>query len=210
MVEPKGGALLGRVSHIPNLFPPSRQISRPQVTGHFSVADNHLTVARSIANGPEKTSRYIRSVAPRNTGQIIADRSGGPVVRVSPSELEFNTAGAWEDIYGLHTKQPNMPKDPVHAGAVQAVGGVVTMQYEPSDASHGRQRRALAHAFSIKALAEQEQLVAFHCMKLVHAVARFSQDDHDFDLSDWFNYLTFDITGDLTFKEYYGCLDKGG
>ena len=83
------------------------------------------------------------------------------------------------------------------------------MQYEPSDASHSRQRRALAHAFSMRALNEQEALVTEHVTKLIKAMFNFHKAGQAFDLSEWLNFLTFDITGDLTFKEYFGCLDKG-
>src|ERR1700755_2688971 len=36
----------------------------------------------------------------------------GPVVRVTPTELSFNGAQAWEDIYGHRQGLTNMHKDP--------------------------------------------------------------------------------------------------
>jgi len=42
----------------------------------------------------------------------------GPIVRLSPNELSFNTVDAWEDIYGHRHGRPNMAKDPIHVGAV--------------------------------------------------------------------------------------------
>src|SRR5699024_903351 len=43
----------------------------------------------------------------------------GPVVRVSPNELSFNSAQSWEDIYGFKTGgRKNMHKDPIHVGSV--------------------------------------------------------------------------------------------
>ena len=42
----------------------------------------------------------------------------GPVVRLSPNELSFNSVQAWEDIYGHRLGRPNMAKDPIHVGAV--------------------------------------------------------------------------------------------
>lgn len=102
-----------------------------------------------------------------------------------------------------------MAKDPIHAGAVQSVKGVVSMQYEPNEASHARQRRALAYSFSQKALNEQESIIESHADKLIAKIGEFSSTGESFDLADWWNFLTFDTIGDLAFKEYYGCLDEG-
>src|ERR1700760_1678673 len=82
----------------------------------------------------------------------------GPVVRVAPTELSFNTAKSWEDIYGHRQGLPNMHKDPIHVGSVDPIPGVTTLTMA-DDANHTRQRRALAYAFSQKALNEQEPLV---------------------------------------------------
>ncbi|KAL8847977.1 MAG: hypothetical protein Q9221_006993 [Calogaya cf. arnoldii] len=36
----------------------------------------------------------------------------GPVVRISPNQLSFITAGAWKDIYGLKSDRTEFAKDP--------------------------------------------------------------------------------------------------
>ncbi|OQV03600.1 hypothetical protein CLAIMM_08622 [Cladophialophora immunda] len=133
----------------------------------------------------------------------------GPVVRISPNELSFNGSQAWEDIYGYRHGRLNMAKDAIHAGPVQPIKGVVSMQYEPDESTHARQKRGLAYSFSQKALNEQEAIIASHEHKLISKVAAFSQQGQAFNLSDWYNFLTFDTIGDLAFKEYYGCLDEG-
>ncbi|KAI1625291.1 pisatin demethylase [Exophiala viscosa] len=133
----------------------------------------------------------------------------GPVVRIAPTELSFNGVQAWDDIYGYRHGKTNMPKDPVHAGAVQSIQGVVSMQYEPDEATHARQKRGLAYSFSQKALNEQESIINSHIHKFTDKVAEFSEQGRIFNLADWYNFLTFDAIGDLAFKEYYGCLDDG-
>jgi cytochrome P450 len=130
-------------------------------------------------------------------------------VRVAPTELSFNGVQAWEDIYGYRHGKINMPKDTVHAGAVQAVGGVISMQYEPDEAVHARQRRGLAYSFSQKALSDQEPIINGHIKKLTDKVDEYSRSSRVFNLSDWYNFLTFDVIGDLAFKENYGCLETG-
>lgn len=135
----------------------------------------------------------------------------GPVVRIGPNELTFNRAQAWKDIYGHRQGHAHFAKDPVHAGPVTPVGvkGTPTLQYEPNEASHARQKRVLSHAFSMKALLEQEDIVVMHIKKLVDNLRRMSANDEVIDICDWFSFVTFDLTGDLAFKETFGCLDEG-
>jgi hypothetical protein len=52
------------------------------------------------------------------TEEIFALIFIGPIVRLSPNELSFNSVQAWEDIYGHRLGRPNMAKDPIHVGAV--------------------------------------------------------------------------------------------
>ncbi|EAT85064.2 hypothetical protein SNOG_07598 [Parastagonospora nodorum SN15] len=89
--------------------------------------------------------------------KVLHDKYG-PVVRVMPNELSFNTAKAWDDIYGHRVGLQNMDKDPIHVGAVEAIPGATNLTMAP-DTHHARQRRALAHAFSKQALLEQEPIL---------------------------------------------------
>jgi cytochrome P450 len=132
----------------------------------------------------------------------------GPVVRVSPNELAFNSAQAWDDIYGHRSGHKNMPKDPIHVGSVAPISGVSNLT-GASDADHARQRRAMAHSFSLKALLEQEEIVHGYVTKLVSKLRRFSDESRVFNLVDWLEFTTFDIIGDLAFKDPFGCLDTG-
>lgn len=96
-------------------------------------------------------------------------------MRLTPSELSFNSANAWEDIYGHRSGDEiqtfyaildelisvglrNMHKDPIHVGSVDPIPGVTTLTMA-DDQNHARQRRALAYAFSQKALTDQEDLI---------------------------------------------------
>jgi cytochrome P450 len=132
----------------------------------------------------------------------------GPVVRVSPNELAFNSAQAWEDIYGHRQGHINMHKSPIHVGSVDNLPGVTTLTMADDD-NHSRQRRALSHAFSSKALAEQENIIQGFVGKLITNIQRMATDQVEFNLVDWLNFTTFDIIGDLAFGEPFGCLDSG-
>jgi cytochrome P450 len=130
----------------------------------------------------------------------------GPVVRVTPTELSFNGAQAWEDIYGHRQGLPNMHKDPIHVGSVDPIPGVTTLTMA-DDANHSRQRRALAYPFSQKALAEQEYIVQGYVDMFIEKLGAKSDKESMVNLVDYLNYTTFDIIGDLAFGEPFGCLE---
>ena len=81
------------------------------------------------------------------------------------------------------------------------------------DATHARQRKVLAHAFSDRALREEHQPLIQHNVDLLMHQLRASTSDPiakgRVDLANWLNLATFDIIGDLTFGEVFGCLEKG-
>jgi cytochrome P450 len=139
--------------------------------------------------------------------KILHDKYG-PVVRVMPNELSFNTAKAWEDIYGHRVGMPNMDKDPIHVGAVEAIPGATNLTMAP-DAHHARQRRALAHAFSKQALLEQEPILKGYVNLFITKLRELSHRGEAANMVSWYNFCTFDIIGDLSFGEPFGCLNEG-
>jgi cytochrome P450 len=74
------------------------------------------------------------------------------------------------------------------------------------DASHGRQRRLLAHAFSEKALRDQEGLIRGYVDTLIKKLRAAVRHSSVVDIKAWMNFTTFDITGDLMFGESFDCL----
>ncbi|KAF2241119.1 averantin oxidoreductase [Trematosphaeria pertusa] len=132
----------------------------------------------------------------------------GSVFRLGPNELTFNSAQAYQDIYGFRQGHQNMRKSPIHTGPVQ-VGSTTTVQYAVEDSDHGRQRRALSHAFSMQALMEQEPIVQDYVSKFVENFRRFAREGKEFNIGDWFCYFTFDTMGDLSFGDSFGCLEHG-
>ncbi len=129
-------------------------------------------------------------------------------MRVSPNELHFNSVQAWEDIYGHRVGHPNFHKDPIHVGSVEPVVGVTTLTMA-DDANHARQRRALAHSFSQKALVEQEDIIQDYVSQFIAHLRRLGAKNEAFNMVNWLNFTTFDIIGDLAFGEPFGCLASG-
>lgn len=71
-------------------------------------------------------------------------------------------------------------------------------------AEHSRKRKTVSHTFSTKSIGEFEQYMTSNLRKLVEQWDRLSdtattsgQRYADMDCLHWFNYLAFDIIGDL-------------
>lgn len=130
----------------------------------------------------------------------------GDVVRIAPNALAYRAAPAWKDIYG-HRKKGDRPfsKDPaLYAPTPNGVNAIITA----NGPDHARVRRLLAHAFSSKALREQESILHVYADMLIHKLTGLFVESNTpvVDLTRWFNYTTFDLIGDLAFGEPFGCL----
>lgn len=132
----------------------------------------------------------------------------GSVVRLTPNELAFNTHQAFQDVYGHRNGRKDLGKHPIHVGAVDPMPGVQTISMADHD-NHARQRKALSHGFSKKALWEQEGIIQGFVDKLVKNIAKYADTGEVFDIVRWYNFITFDVIGDLSFGESFGCLDQG-
>jgi hypothetical protein len=131
----------------------------------------------------------------------------GPVVRVGPSELSYIDSAAWKDIYGFKTSTGGqMPKDPAFYD-LNPRSEVYNVDSDPSDESHARQRKAFSHAFSDRALREQEGLVAKYVDKLVEKLGMLARGNEGVDLVKMLNFTTFDIMSDLAFGEPLDLLE---
>lgn len=74
------------------------------------------------------------------------------------------------------------------------------------EATHARHRRLLGYAFSDKALKEQEPILQ-HYVNLFITQLREQALKGPVDIKSFFNFVIFDITGDLMFGESFGCLE---
>lgn len=66
-------------------------------------------------------------------------------------------------------------------GSVEAVQGVTTLTMADDD-NHARQRRALSHSFSQKALTEQEYIVRRYVDMLIENMHAMASKDQEFNL----------------------------
>ncbi|CAG8266142.1 unnamed protein product [Penicillium salamii] len=127
----------------------------------------------------------------------------GDIVRIAPDELAFSHPDAWQEIMGHRKGQPEFTK---------ATWFYRPMEDQPTHVvnatreQHGRLRRQLAHGFSEKAMRDQEPLIRGYVDLLLERLGGFCTPGDSVALSDWYNFTTFDIIGDLAFGESFGCL----
>ncbi|KAL8777566.1 MAG: hypothetical protein Q9213_007802 [Squamulea squamosa] len=131
----------------------------------------------------------------------------GPVVRTGPDELSFIDPSAWQDIY---TTKPQLPK--VKKGIFQSYNGVPVVGATTITEEHTRQRRILSHAFSERALREQEGILKYYTdlliTKLKEQVEETEKSPVTLDITKWYNYTTFDTIGDLLFNDPFHSLEN--
>ncbi|KAK3339876.1 cytochrome P450 ClCP1 [Lasiosphaeria hispida] len=139
----------------------------------------------------------------------------GPVVRLGPNHLSFTDVRAWRDIYGHRvasdTSQPPPPENPkstVYYGILPSASPSIL---DAGRAEHAVLRRALAHGFSDRALRAQEGRVRRYVGAMVAKVAGYVREgggEARLDLGRWYNWMVFDLVGDLVFAEGFGCLER--
>ncbi|GME64949.1 hypothetical protein AJ79_03600 [Neofusicoccum parvum] len=127
----------------------------------------------------------------------------GDVVRIAPDELSFNDPKAWDDIYGYRPGKGEIVKDPVFydvtsSGKLSIIG---------SDTKrHGELRRLMAHGYSDRALRDQLPVIKSYADLLFAKLRHLSETGKPVDMVKWYNFLTFDVIGDLAFGESFDCL----
>ncbi|CAG8880804.1 unnamed protein product [Penicillium salamii] len=117
----------------------------------------------------------------------------GDIVRIAPDELAFSHPDAWQEIMGHRKGQPEFTKA---TWFYRPVEDQPTHVVNATREQHGRLRRQLAHGFSEKAMRDQEPLIRGYVDLLLERLDGFCTGD-SVALSDWYNFTTFDIIGDL-------------
>ena len=134
----------------------------------------------------------------------------GEIVRVAPDELSFVDAAAWRDIYIPRSGQPAFPR-PNIIKPQSPKGGPYTL-ISADEPTHARLRKALSPAFSDKALREQDDVVEKYAKLMIKKLRSIAEGVANgeviVNLMDWYNYVAFDIVGDLSFGEPFDCIEN--
>lgn len=124
------------------------------------------------------------------------------MVRVAPNELSYITPDATKTIY---QSNPEFPKDPMHLPAFHnGTPGILAADKR----NHSRYRRLLASGFSDKGMRAQQPMIQYYIKLLLQRLRERSGSGSQ-DISEGYNWITFDIIGDLAFGESFDCLQNG-
>lgn len=134
----------------------------------------------------------------------------GDIVRVAPNELSFSDPAAWDDIYSNRdgANPEAFRKSELWHGNPE--GGPGSVFITPDLKEHARIRRFMDPAFNDRAVLQQEPILQDYISLCITKLRErvLSKGDTTINIVDWLNFTLFDIIGDLSFGESFGCLEK--
>jgi cytochrome P450 len=131
----------------------------------------------------------------------------GPAVRIAPNEISFTSPDAWQDIYGMQPGRIQNQKDPFSLPPMEP--GMEPEIVLSDDVNHARFRRLYGPAFTTKALEEQQGMLLKYANLLISELKSNVAKNPVQDMTAWYNFVTFDLTGDFAFGESFHSLESG-
>ncbi|KAH8807930.1 isotrichodermin C-15 hydroxylase [Xylogone sp. PMI_703] len=128
----------------------------------------------------------------------------GPIVRYGPNHLLFNTATGIKDIYILGK---NISKHPAFEGRNEKFASIGTIH---DKVEHAKRRRIVSPGFTAIAIKRFEPKLLDHVNKFCNLVYQIGESEWSapVNMSEWINWLTFDIISDLLFDTNFNLLEK--
>lgn len=123
----------------------------------------------------------------------------GDVIRTGPNRLSFATAQAYRDIYGhVSGDKKRFLKTESYAREEPRITSVI------DPATHAEQRRSLSHAFSARALRDQEEVLHQYVDLMIRQLEKLGDGGRKaVSMTDAYNWLTFDLIGSLLFTPVF-------
>ncbi|KAK4149773.1 benzoate 4-monooxygenase [Chaetomidium leptoderma] len=133
----------------------------------------------------------------------------GPVVRIQPNHVSLCDDDAIQLVYGHGN---GLLKASFYDAFVSIQRGLFNTRDRHE---HTRKRKIVSHTFSVKSVASLEPYIhsnlELFIRQLDNLIARSTSADGaaHIDCLNWFNYLAFDVIGDLAFGAPFGMLSSG-
>ena len=145
---------------------------------------------------------------------FVLTLSGGTVVRFGPNSLSINSNTALKTIYG---HKSNVKKSQFYS-VFPPTKDTFNTHSSIDKPQHARKRRVLSHAFSDSAVKSMEKYILANVRSFTSALGSKPQSLIEKpgskgqwgaaqNMSDWCNYLTFDVMGDLCFGKAFEMLE---
>ncbi|KAL3433276.1 cytochrome P450-domain-containing protein [Aspergillus tetrazonus] len=139
-----------------------------------------------------------------------AHKKYGKLVRIAPRHISIADDAAIQAVYGHGN---GFLKSDFYDAFVSIRRGLFNTR---DRAEHTRKRKTVSHTFSAKSIGQFEQYIHHNIENLVKQLTRISNLQRNpkngyatVDALNWFNFVAFDIIGDLAFGAPFGMLDKG-
>ncbi|KAL4786221.1 cytochrome P450-domain-containing protein [Aspergillus varians] len=139
-----------------------------------------------------------------------AHKKHGKLIRIAPRHISIADDAAIQAVYGHGN---GFIKADFYDAFVSIRRGLFNTR---DRAEHTRKRKTVSHTFSTKSIGQFEQYIHGNIEKLVKQLNRTSDlqcnPENGYatvDALNWFNFVAFDIIGDLAFGAPFGMLDKG-
>ncbi|KAJ5774836.1 hypothetical protein N7457_009732 [Penicillium paradoxum] len=133
----------------------------------------------------------------------------GKMVRIAPRHISIADDAAIQAVYGHGNK---FIKAPFYDAFLNVFRSIFTSRDREE---HSRKRKLVSHAFSAKSMAQVEKYAHANMELFVKQWRKISDTKKNaktgyssIDALIWFNYLSFDIIGDLAFGAPFGMLEN--
>lgn len=127
----------------------------------------------------------------------------GSIVRVGPNRIVVDGAIAFPEIFAHSSKATEFPK-PKNTFFPNDHLSLINAPKE----RHREMRRQLSHAFSDSALTQQEETIVRYVNMLMDCLDELQAEKATFNITEWLNYMTFDLIGELAFSKSFGSLES--
>lgn len=97
------------------------------------------------------------------------------------------------------------PRNPIWYGSLPGKSASIVSS---SEKDHTRMRRLVSHGFSDRALREQEPLIVGMVDLFISRLQEQARAGGVIEINKWYNFVTFDVIGDLVFGESFHCLQE--
>ncbi|KAK1450111.1 cytochrome P450 [Colletotrichum melonis] len=145
------------------------------------------------------TSRAVKELHMYTEVQQLHEQYGD-IVRIGPTELSINNPKA---VLPIHSNRSPCTKGPWYG----VLHPMYSLQLVRDKQEHAQRRKSWDRGFSSKALRDYEFRVADYTNQLLASIDK--NKGKPFNISDWFNFYSFDVMGDLAFGKSFGMLKEG-
>ncbi|PIG81887.1 hypothetical protein AARAC_003711 [Aspergillus arachidicola] len=140
---------------------------------------------------------------------LAAHEKYGPVVRIAPNELSFNTASSYGDIYGARIGHKTFVRSSIYDSREYTLDEP-SINLDTNPDTEGKMRKCLLPAFSGRSMRNLESVILERVNKVMDQIGCQDDGPCGTDLSSWFRFVTMDIIGQLTLGHSFGNVERRG